>query len=199
MHTQKRPWALALGLAGLLVGSAQATTLKQLNLKDLATSADKVFRGTVVSIDTTTVKAGGADLPVTVYRLKVTEQFKGTFSAPKGEPVVEVRMIGTHKVQGQVAGQQRLSVFRDVPRLTMGEEYVLFTTSPSRVGLSTTVGLGQGAFKVDASTKEERTVNGYGNQGLNARLVTALLPDSGPVPYTRFATALRAVLTEVKP
>jgi len=29
--------------------------------------------------------AGGSDLPVTIYRLKVAEQFKGTFDAPKGE------------------------------------------------------------------------------------------------------------------
>jgi hypothetical protein len=199
MRTRPRLRYLTLCLAFALAGQSQATMLKQLNLQELAASAEKVFRGRVVGIETTTVTAGGGQLPVTIYRLKVGEQFKGAFASPKGEAVIEVRMIGTAKARGPVNGQQRLSPFHDVPQLAMGQEYVLFTTRPSSVGLSTTVGLGQGAFKVDSTTKDESTVNAFGNQGLNARLGAPVLPASGPVAYTTFATAIRAVLTQVRP
>ena len=54
----------------------------------------------------------------------------------------------------------------------MGREYLLFTTRPSQVGLSTTIGLGQGAFLIDDAGKEELTANAFGNMGL-ARSNTA--------------------------
>ncbi len=189
-------------IAALLTSFAlpgNATMLRQMSLADLATRADKVFRGRVVGIDTTTVRAGGSDLPVTVYRLKVGEEFKGAFAAPKGEPVIEVRMLSAQKGAASTASSKKLSALGDLPQLAMGRDYVLFTTSPSAIGLSTTVGLGQGAFAIQSGTKDELVANAYGNAGLaGGRTAAASLPRSGAIPYAQLAQAIRQVMAEVQ-
>jgi hypothetical protein len=191
----KRPLLAALLLAFAL--PANATMLRQMTLVDLATRADKVFRGRVVGIDSTTVRAGGSDLPVMVYRLKVDEVFKGQFDAPKGEPVVELRMIASSKATRQVGNFRKLSVLRDLPQLEMGRDYVLFTTRPSAIGLSSTVGLGQGAFTIVPGSKGELVANAFGNAGLTRSEDTA--PRAGSMPYAQLKQAIRNVLTQVKP
>jgi hypothetical protein len=195
---------LLIGLAAaaaLLAPPAQATTLIQMNLKDLATRADRIFRGTVVGVNTGTVRAGGSDLPTITYRLKVAETFKGEYAVVKDDAaLVEIQMIGP-KEDRSANGQRHFSIFRDVPRLAMGGDYVLFTTRPSAAGLSTTVGLGQGAFSITGAGKEEAAVNSFGNAGLKSGLSPAgaaasRLPSGGPVPYPQLAAAIRAVLSE---
>lgn len=199
MHARFR-WPLIAAMLASFALPGNATMLRQMSLRDLATNADKVFRGVVVGIDTTTVRAGGSDLPVTIYRLKVGEEFKGSFNAPKGEPVVELRMLDTSKSVARTGNATRLSRFSDLPRLQMGQDYVLFTTRPSSIGLSTTVGLGQGAFSIQSGTKEEMTVNAFGNANLApARTAAAQdLPRTGAMPYAELAQAIRQVMTEVK-
>jgi len=194
---------LLIGLAvatALAAPPAQATTLIQMNLKDLATRADRIFRGTVVGVNTGTVRAGGSDLPTITYRLRVAERFKGEYAVVKDDAaLVEIQMIGA-KDDRTANGQRHFSVFRDVPRLAMGGDYVLFTTRPSAVGLSTTVGLGQGAFSIMGAGKEEAAVNGFGNAGLRRGLApsgaASRIPSGGPVPYPQLAAAIRAVLSE---
>src|SRR5262245_46068748 len=167
MRASIRSGGLAIAASLGLASAAQSTMLLQMNLKDLSTRADKIFRGTVIAVDTGTVRAGGADLPTVTYRLRVGEAFKGQFDV-KGEPYVELRMVGTFKDAGSSAAVRHLSVLRDVPRLEMGREYVLFTTRPSSIGLSTTVGLGQGAFTiVGQGNDKEAAVNAFDNVGLN--------------------------------
>ena len=183
----------ALGLAS----SARATTLTQMSLRDLARNAGRIFRGTVVAIDTGTVEAGGGALPIVTYRLSVDEAFKGDFPPVKsgGPAVVEIRMVGTKDAAASGA-TRRLPVLRDVPRLVKGQDYVLFTTEPSRIGLSTTVGLGQGAFVLVGGGKEQVAVNAFNNTGLARGLRAGLLPRGGPVPYGQLAQAIRSVLAE---
>jgi hypothetical protein len=180
----------------LLASPASATTLAQMNLADLAGRADKIFRGTVLSVTPGTVKAGGGDLPILVYRLRVDEGFKGDFGEGKEKNLLEVRMVGEPKA-APGASPRRFTPWRDVPRLERGEEYVLFTTPPSRIGLSTTVGLGQGAFRILDAGKEEQAVNAFGNVGLGRGMPRApFRTGSGPVPYAELARAIRAVLGE---
>ena len=183
----------ALGLAS----GARATTLTQMSLRDLARNAGRIFRGTVVAVDTGTVQAGGGALPIVTYRLSVDEAFKGDFTPVKagGPTVVEIRMVGT-KAARTSGTTRRLPVLWDVPRLVKGQEYVLFTTEPSRIGLSTTVGLGQGAFVLMGGGKEQLAVNAFNNSGLGRGLRAGLLPGGGPVPYGQLAQAIRAVLAE---
>lgn len=198
MHARlRRPLLAALLTSFALPGNA--TMLRQMSLADLATRADRVFRGRVVGIDSTTVHAGGSDLPVTVYRLKVGEEFKGAFDAPKGEPVIEVRMLSANKGAAPSGNAKKLAALSDLPQLAMGGEYVLFTTRPSAIGLSTTVGLGQGAFAIQSGTKEELVANAYGNAGLaRGKAAAADLPRGGAIPYAQLAQAIRQAVAEVQ-
>ena len=78
--------------------------------------------------------------------------------------------------------------------LDVGGEYLLFTTQPSRVGLSTMVGLGQGAFKVVVFEKEDAVLNGVNNHGLFRGIDSGEFPASGPINYAALATRIRAEL-----
>ena len=69
---------------------------------------------------------------------------------------------------------------------------MVFTTPPSSVGLSTTVGLGQGAFKIYRSAdRQEMAVNEINNAGLSSTI-------DGPVTYTTLADAIRQQLRYVR-
>jgi len=180
-----------LAAASLLILTAQvhATIMLQLNLEEMTGRADKIFRGTVINIQQSTIEAGGAELPTVTYRLRVEELFKGQASEVKGEKaVVQIRMIGSIKpAPANKAGKVKFSAFRDVPRLVMGGDYLLFTTSESSIGLSTTVGLGQGAFKVGPMEGELQAVNEFNNAGLG-------LNGAGPVEYVKLGEEIRALL-----
>lgn len=178
-------WRALLALL-LLAASAPvaATTVLKMDLDDLADRADRIFRATVLAVEPGTVPVGGGELPTVTYRLRVDEAFKGEFDAAgKEAAVVEVTVVGSLKdspyQQGDAA---RFSSLPKAPRLERGGEYLLFTTAPSALGLSTTVGLGQGAFKIylDAD-RQEMAVNELGNLGLF----------DGPVTYTELADAVR--------
>jgi hypothetical protein len=180
----------------LLAPQARATTLIQMNLADLAGRADKIFRGTVLSSKPGTVQAGGGQLPIVIYRIRVDERFKGDFGQGKQAGVVEIRMVGG-KENPQPANLRHFSLWRDVPRLERGRDYVLFTTRPSSIGLSTTVGLGQGAFTITGTGKGEQAVNAFGNVGLDKKLKPGISLRAGrPVAYDELAKAIRAVVSE---
>jgi hypothetical protein len=188
---------LTLATALLAAGaSADPVMVLQMNLKDLAARADKIYRGTVVGIDRTTVRVGGGELPAVVYRLRVGEVFKGEIDAGGREPVIELKMVSQAKVAGRSGSKRSASVLPEMPGLDMGQDYVLFTTRPSSVGLSTTVGLGQGAFTITGSGKDEAAVNAENNLGLGRDLRQSGLPTRGPVSYAQLAQAIRSVLSE---
>ncbi len=180
-----------LAAASFLILAAQvnATIMLQMNLEEMTERAGTIFRGTVISVQQSTVEAGGSELPTVIYRFRVEELFKGQATEVKGEKaVMEVRMIGGLKPgQTSVDGKVKFSVFRDVPRLNKGGDYLLFTTPESSIGLSTTVGLGQGAFKVSPIEGELSAVNEFNNAGLG-------LNGAGPVKYVDMSARIHALL-----
>lgn len=179
--------ALAASIVVLGLAPLGATMLEQLNLGDLVVRSERIFRGTVVDVDQGVVQAGGGELPMVTYRLRVEESLKGEPDAVKGDVgYVEIRMVGSLKEATTHGDAQHFSVFRDVPRLSLGGDYLLFVTPASAIGLSTTVGLGQGAFSVFAMEKEEYVVNQFNNQGLGF--------DGGAVPYDEFVSRIKAAL-----
>jgi hypothetical protein len=108
---------------------------------------------------------------------------------------VEITMLGTLKATAHSGNQTRLtSSLPEVPKLRVGESYVLFTTAPSASGLRSPVGLGQGSFRIYAGpNKAELAVNEINNLGLfnGAGPSSRAAPGSeGPVTYTRLATAI---------
>ncbi len=187
LTSSKIVWMLAL-CALVPLTQAGATMLMHFDLAALTDRADRIFRGTVVDVEQSSIEAGGGELPMVIYRLRVEDSLKGDADVVKGdEAYVEIRMVGSIKDEAPQDDIVRFDMFRDVPRLKMGSDYLLFTTRPSEIGLSTTVGLGQGAFSVYSQDKQEWAVNEFGNMGLG-------IDGSGPAPYSELAAKIQARL-----
>jgi hypothetical protein len=170
----------------------EATTVKHFDLDGMTASAARVFRGTVIDIRPGTVLIGGAQLPTTTYRLRVVEVFKGSFPTTKHNlTYAEITMIGSIKGDVDRAGARHLSVFRDVPRLERGRDYLLFLTAESRVALSSPVGLAQGCFDIDTSSPRQLTANRTGNAGLIPGV-------KGSLPYDNLARRVRTIVAAQK-
>lgn len=194
---QKMPriMLLLLGVSMFLSSNAGAQMVQQMNLSDLTDRAESIFRGKVLDMTVGTVEAGGADLPTISYRIQVSDSIKGAGDAggAYGGSIVEIRVFGNVKGRPVENNVEYLGGFRP-ELLDVGGEYLLFMTRPSSVGLSTMVGLGQGAFKVVLHEKEDAVVNGLNNEGLFRGIDRGDFPQSGPINYAALATRIRAEL-----
>lgn len=182
--------AICAGLVAVCVATiptADATTVKHFDLGNMTTSAARVFRGTVTDVRPGTVKVGGGELATTIYRIKVTETFKGDFATFKNITYADVEMLGGIKAETSKGGVKHFSAFRDMPQLKRGGEYLLFLTAESSIALSSPVGLQQGCFEIDTSVPSEPTANQVNNAGLMAGRA------AGPLPYADMAERLRAL------
>lgn len=181
----RRPTVLALlALAALVLAGPQAFALdvRHMDLGELCDRADKIFRGTVVSVTDGTVEAGGAELPTTTYAIEVSDLFKGEVTAEKdGVRIIEITTLGSFKSAPAADGTVRLTAgLAGLPQLEVGGDYLLMTTAASAVNLSTTVGLGQGCFDIVSHDKVEMAADQAGN--------------IGPVAYTALADEIRSLL-----
>ena len=191
-------WMMAAMLAAIAAPASAAMILK-MNLSQLTERADAIFRGHVLAVEPGKIAIGGGTLPTVTYRLRVDEAFKGEFEAKaNSSPEVEITMLGTVKATVRSGNQTHLSSsLPEVPKLRVGENYVLFTTAPGRSGLRSPVGLGQGSFRIYAgANKTELAVNEVNNLGLFDAGASAgrAAGDEGPVTYTRLAVAILAEL-----
>jgi len=179
--------------AGLVAASfatiprADATTVKQFDLPRMTSSAARVFRGTVTDVRAGTKKVGGGEIATTIYRIKVTEAFKGEFATFKNITYADVEMLGSIKAEKPVKGVQHFSIFRDMPQLERGQDYLLFMTAESSIALSSPVGLAQGCFDIDTTEPGEPTQNRALNRGLAADV-------KGAIPYADLAQRVRAIV-----
>jgi len=195
MRLRALSWMMAAMLAAITAPAGAAMILK-MNLAQLTDRADAIFRGEVLSAEPGKISIGGGTLPTVTYRLRVDEAFKGEFDAKENSsPEVEITMLGTLKADARSGNQARLtSSLPEVPKLRVGESYVLFTTAPSASGLRSPVGLGQGSFRIYAGpNKSELAVNEINNLGLfngAGPAQRSAQAAEGPVTYTRLATAI---------
>jgi hypothetical protein len=167
----------------------EATTVKHFDLTGMTSSAARVFRGTVTDVRAGTVKVGGGELTTIIYRIRVTEPFKGEFATFKDVTYADVEMLGDIKARSGTANVKHFSIFRDIPQLELNKDYLLFLTAESSVALSSPVGLAQGCFEIDTSIPSEPTANGVNNAGLAADL------NRGAVPYANIAARVRALIS----
>ncbi len=180
--------------AGLIVASfasiprADATSVKHFDLPDMTSSAARVFRGTVTDVRAGSVKVGGGELATTIYRIKVTESFKGDFATFKEITYADVEMLGGLKAEKSTGRFRHFSAFRDMPRLERGRDYLLFMTAESRIALSSPVGLAQGLFEIETELPSEPTANRMNNAGLAPGM------SKGPVPYEQLAARVRSII-----
>jgi len=195
MRLKVLSWMMAALLAAIAAPAGAAMIMK-MNLAQLTDRADTIFRGEVLSVEPGKIAIGGGTLPTVTYRLRVDEAFKGEFEAKaNASPEVEITMLGTLKSTARSGSQERLtSSLPEVPKLRVGESYVLFTTAPGASGLRAPVGLGQGSFHIYAGPgKAELAVNEINNLGLfsgTGPAQRAVQAADGPVSYTRLATAI---------
>lgn len=169
---------------------ANATTVKHFDLPDMTSSAARVFRGTVTDVRAGKVKVGGGELATTIYRIRISETFKGEFATIKDVTYADVEMIGNIKAEPASNGVKHFSVFRDMPRLERGRDYLLFLTAESRIALSSPVGLAQGCFDIDTSVPSQPTANRVNNAGLVADV------EKGPLPYADLAARVRTIIAQ---
>lgn len=183
----------------------RADTVKQLNLAEMVQRSEKIYRGTVLSATPGTIAVGGGQLPIVTYRIQVEEVFHGNIPTVKGVKIAEFRTLGKMKPVRQ-GNLQLHSALPRMPEMAVGKTYLVFTTRPSAVGLSATVGLGQGRFQIYQQGKEETAVNTVNNSGLfrgmntsaSARSLSAAGAgggsQSGPIAYSELARQIRAQL-----
>jgi hypothetical protein len=185
-----------LALAAILLAlalPAGATTVLQMNLEEMCNNAERIMRVTVLGSREGSIAAGGGEIPTIIYTFRVDEAFKGSFDAGKEEPTVEVQVLGTFK-SISAGGAERLFNLADMPRFEIGHDYLILTTQPSAIGLSTTVGLNQGLFKVSGRPGEEVVVNGNDNVGLFRGLDAPGGQAAGPLPYSVLADEIRDIV-----
>lgn len=183
--------------------SLQASTVMQFNLGEMVQRADRIYRGTVIGVSSGSVAVGGGQLPTVTYRLRVDESFRGDFAAVKGVRIAELRTLG--KFAPVQRGVMRSAlVLPRMPDLAVGQSYLVMTTRPSAIGLSTTVGLGQGCFRIDQVGKDEIVANEVNNQGLfrdmappdagRAQARIAAAPAAGALSYADLAGRIRGLV-----
>ena len=150
-------------LAALAIGVAFGPTLdasmvQKMDLQEVCSRADKIFRGTVLTVKDGTIEAGGGVLPTMTYVLEVDEAFQGSFVTKDGETFAEITTLGRIKT---AADSDPLA---NLPRLEVGGDYLLLTSQPSAIGLSAPVGFGQGCYTISGGKDGELTAtDGLGN------------------------------------
>jgi hypothetical protein len=167
--------------------------VRHMNLERLARSADRVFSGTVVAIEKGEVAVGGGTLPTVTYRFSIDNGFRGTFEEKGGRQTAEVRMVD-RPADRRSGRMVRFSALPPAPRMEMGQRYLLFTTAPSAAGLSTTVGLGQGFFRISGGPGHELAANEFDNVGLFRGLDGDGPSARGPVRYKALADRIKALV-----
>lgn len=185
----------ALGALAIVVAIAplSATILKQMNLADLAGNANRIFSGTVIEIGKGDLAVGGGKVATVTYRVIVDNSFRGDFIEKEGVRVAEFTMV-TDPGPRRSGNQVSFSVLPTMPDIQMGQRYLFFTTAPSSVGLSTTVGLGQGCFRITGDPGEEITTNEFDNLGLFRGMSAPGMPERGPIAYSRLVQQIDALL-----
>lgn len=186
-------YALPLSIGLAVVLPLAATTIAPLNLADLVDRAQNIAHVTILGAEPGTVSVGGTDLPTITYEARVEQGFKGEFITKDGMQILEFTMIGDLKGDASTGGTvEKLTSIPDLPEFQIGEQYVLFTTPPSAIGLSTTVGLGTGSFLISGDGDKAVVVNEFDNAGVFAGLPG--MPASGPVSYSALVGQLQTLL-----
>jgi len=151
-----RALALLCVFTSLLGSSLLASQVRLVNLEQMTQRATRIFSGRCIQTSIEYDAALGRNLTAATFRVQRT--VKGV-----SETIVTVRMLSDGgATNNSPAG---------VPVFHRGEEVVLFLYGESSLGLSSTVGLGQGRFSVLTDKQGRRVaLNAVGNRNLMREL-----------------------------
>lgn len=172
----------------LAAPAVHAATVLKMDLGELCSRAHLIYRGRILDIEAGTTLLGGAELPTLTYTVEVSETLVGdpaSFTDKDDRRIAHITMVAGKQTVTVSDGIARFSKLPAMPDLRRGEEYLLMTTRPGPSGLSTTVGLGQGCFHIDA--RNGMAANELQNVGLSSTI-------GEPVAYSQIADEIRALL-----
>lgn len=169
----------------LILGTLWATSVKPVNLQEMVGSAERIFWGSCVSVEETTLASG---LVATQYTFQVRRGLKG----------VEAGEMVTFR-QLQSNDRRKLSL-PGLPSFRKGQESLIFLHGESRLGLTSPVGLQQGVFRLQQDEQGLSVINGMQNSNLDYELPEInmrsaglagrereLLSSKQPIPLDTFA------------
>jgi hypothetical protein len=192
MRARRAPAVAATLVLSLLAAPpAQAVTVEKLDLGQMVEQAGSIAVVTVLDARPSNVPAGGAELPVTLYSVRVEEALAGALPLAEDGATSVLRFLrnpGTVERNGLL----HRSNLPELPRLQVGGRYLILTTTPSLIGLSAPVGLEQGVFRITGKPGAETALNGLGNGGLFTGIESIAPPGwvSGPIRSDILATII---------
>jgi len=168
----------------LLVPSLHAQRTVRLSLESIVAKAGSAFHGTVLR----TVRETDPATSLTVDRITfaVAEDLLG---GTPGEVTVTM-VAGT-----DARGRRTLS---ELPRFAPGDEVVAMFHTPSTLGLTSPVGMGQGTFRVTGTAQGKRVTLSPAQRERFAARSTASAGGTGQVPLNDFLAAVRTLAAERK-
>ena len=191
---QMYAWALLTLVFGATTGNATSNR-REVTVVDLVSQSELILRGTITNV-TDGIDSRG--VPYTEVTLHVADAIRGQVSGD-----YSFRQFGLLKPRDMGNGMTNLMVTpAGWPTYTKGEETILFLNKKAAwTGLQTTVGLGQGKFKVSMAG----AVNQSNNAGLFKNVTVApamlgtkeqraMLTQQGPVNANAFVSFVKQAI-----
>ena len=184
-------WALLTMLFATTVANA-TTNKREVSLVDLVANSELILRGTVTNV-TDGIDSRG--IPYTEVTLHVAEAIRGQVSGD-----YTFRQFGLLKPRDMGNGMTNLMVTPSGwATYTKGEEAILFLNKKAAwTGLQTTVGLGQGKFKVSmaGATNQANNVGLFKNMSvdstaLGTKEARVMVTQQGPVNVNAFVSLVK--------
>lgn len=160
----------------------RATSVRAMEIDEVVRAAGQIFYGRVTTVRTGVVP--GMDVPYTEYTFEVSEWVRGG----SGQTVT-IRQVGSG----------RGAAVPGLPSYKKGQEVVLCLHAPSRIGLTSPVGIQQGYYPVVRQVGGERAVQLGSMSASVGRMRAALKGSAAPavpeeqVSLTDFLLVLRGI------
>jgi hypothetical protein len=184
-------WPFLALLFATSIASA-TTTPREINVVDLVAKSELILRGTVTEV---TDGLDSRGIPYTEVTLHVADAIRGQVSGD-----YTFRQFGLLKPRDMGNGMTNLMVTpAGWATYTKGEEAILFLNKKAAwTGLQTTVGLGQGKFKVSmaGATNQANNVGLFKNisvdpTALGTKEERAMMTQQGPVNVNAFVSLVK--------
>ncbi len=144
------------------INDVYATKLLHRNLYELVSLSERIFVGKCVSVRESKYDPEVSGILYTEYTFEVSETIKGNVTG-----IIVFRQYGLTKPR--IVGEN-VAIVKYIPAMPLyreGQEYVLFLIGDSVLGLTSPVGLFQGAFIITRDyTGRKVVLNGIQNLGL---------------------------------